>query len=541
MKKNSFLGGAFIASAAVIITKILGLLYVIPFYSIIGEKGGALYGYAYTIYNLFLIISVAGIPLAISKLTSEYNTLEKDEEKVRMYKLARIIITIFSVISFLICFIFAEPIARLILGTLEGGNTISDVAFVVKIVSFSLLIIPQLSISRGYLQGHKYITVPSISQVIEQIVRIAVLLVGSFLVLKVFNLSLRTGVGVAVFASAIGGLIAYFYLISKMRKNKDKLNTNNNNKECKTTDKEIIKKLIGYAIPFIIINLANTLYNATDMVLILRTLTHLGFTAEQTETISSIFTTWGAKLAIIISSVSSGLVISMIPNIVSSFVKKDIEDVNNKFNKALQILLLIILPLALILFLLASPVWGIFYGNESIYGPAIVKYTFLITFMDCIYMVINSLLQGLNKYKLVFTSVILGLLANLILDVPLMLLFNKMGLYPFYGAILATGVGYTISILIPIINLKKTFKFEYSSTIKIIPKLLLSLCLIILSSFLLNNFITINQTNKGMQIMVIVLYTICFAVIHVIINRKNLWEVLPGPMKEKLSRFKKKH
>ena len=65
MKKNGFMEGAIIATIAIIISKVLGVLYVIPFYKIIGEQGGALYGYAYNIYNIFLIISSAGIPLAI--------------------------------------------------------------------------------------------------------------------------------------------------------------------------------------------------------------------------------------------------------------------------------------------------------------------------------------------------------------------------------------------------------------------------------------------------------------------------------------------
>ena len=68
MKKNTFVEGTFIATFAIIITKILGVLYVIPFYKIIGEQGGDLYSYAYNVYNLFLNISTAGIPIAVSKI-----------------------------------------------------------------------------------------------------------------------------------------------------------------------------------------------------------------------------------------------------------------------------------------------------------------------------------------------------------------------------------------------------------------------------------------------------------------------------------------
>ncbi len=111
MKKDSFLKGTLIASIAIIITKILGVLYVIPFYKIIGETGGVLYSYAYNIYNLFLNISTAGIPIAISMLISEYVTLGKIDAKERTFKVGKKIILTFSVISFLTLFIFSDSIA----------------------------------------------------------------------------------------------------------------------------------------------------------------------------------------------------------------------------------------------------------------------------------------------------------------------------------------------------------------------------------------------------------------------------------------------
>ena len=187
LKKSSFLEGAFIATLCIIISKVLGVIYVIPFYKIIGEQGGTLYGYAYNIYNVFLTMSSAGIPLAISKLTSEYSALNMQEKKARMYDIATKIIIIFSIVSFLICFIFAPQLSNLIIGDLEGGNTLEDVTFVIRLISFALLVIPSLSIKRGYLQGHRYIKEPSISQVIEQVVRIAVILIGSYVCTYIFR------------------------------------------------------------------------------------------------------------------------------------------------------------------------------------------------------------------------------------------------------------------------------------------------------------------------------------------------------------------
>ena len=87
MKKNTFKEGAVIATLAIVISKVLGIIYVIPFYSLIGERGGALYGYAYSIYGLFLNLSTAGIPLAISKITSEYSALNQNYLKEKSYKI----------------------------------------------------------------------------------------------------------------------------------------------------------------------------------------------------------------------------------------------------------------------------------------------------------------------------------------------------------------------------------------------------------------------------------------------------------------------
>ena len=137
MKKSSFLQGALIATLGIIISKILGVIYVIPFYAIVGEQGGALYGYAYNIYSIFLGVASVGLPLAISKLVSEYNALGYYYAKERVYTLGRKVITTLGIIVFLTLIIFAPHIAYLIIGDIKGGNTIEDVSYVVRMVSFA--------------------------------------------------------------------------------------------------------------------------------------------------------------------------------------------------------------------------------------------------------------------------------------------------------------------------------------------------------------------------------------------------------------------
>lgn len=533
LKKSGFLEGAFIATLCIIITKVLGIIYVIPFYKIIGEQGGTLYGYAYNIYNIFLIISSAGIPLAISKLTSEYHTLKQDDKKVRMYQIATKIITIFSVLSFLICFIFAPQLSNLIIGELEGGNTIEDVTFVIRLISFALLIIPMLSIKRGYLQGHTYIKEPSISQIIEQVVRIAIIIIGSYLCVHIFKLPLKFAVGVSVLAAAIGGLATYVYLTIVTNKNKKQIGLEEKVHSNKKTDREIVKKIITYSIPFIVINLANTIYTFTDMVLVIRTLPKLGFTATDTEFISSVFTTWGVKFNTIITSISTGLIISLIPNMVKDYTEKNYPAVNQNFNKCLKIILLIIVPLAIFISCMSTSMWNVFYGNNN-YGQMIIKYTIIVTILDCMYMVINSLMQSINKRKVIYFSVVTGLLLNLILDIPFMHLFNNLNLPAYYGAITATLVGFLVSNTISLIYLNKEMHIDYKETLLTIPRFILSTVLLIAILTLFKNILPISSTSRLVQLANILLSGLIGGGIYLLINFKSIKTILPPKLLKKL-------
>ncbi len=532
LKKSSFLEGAFIATACIFISKILGIIYVIPFKQIIGDQGGALYGYAYNIYNVFLTISSVGIPFAICKLTSEYTALGENNKKVRMYRIATAIIIAFSVFSFLVCFLFAEPLANLIIGEIDGGNTMKDVVFVIRCISFTLLIVPLLSIKRGYLQGHKYINQPSLSQVIEQLARIVIILIGSFVFVKVFG-SVKNAVGISVLAAGIGGLIAFLYLSQIVRKNRSELSLNCECTHSRELDKQIIKEIIVCAVPFIIINLANTLYTSTDMVLVLRFLPKLGFSGNETEFISSVFTTWGTKYNAIITAVSTGLIVSLIPHIVSDYTKGKLEQVNENFNKCLKMILLIITPLSCFISLMANSFWTVFYG-KSVYGPKIIRFTILVTILDCLYMVLNSLMQSLNKKHIIYYSVILGLVLNLVLDVPAMYIFKALGLDAYYGAIFATLCGFILSNTLSLVYLRRNMKLNYSETLRTIPRVAFSLIILVAMGILFNVILPTSSSSRIVQMINIAVSGIFCGGVYLVINLKALRTVLPEKLVKKL-------
>ena len=520
MKKNTLIEGALVATIGIIIVKVIGLLYVVPFNAIIGEQGGALYGYAYNIYNLFLAISSAGFPFAISKLTSEYSALGYKKAIKDTYKISLKIISIISVIAFLLLFIFAPQIGKLIIGESTGGNSYSDIAFVIRMISFAILVVPFLSVTKGFLQGHKYIGPTSVSQIIEQVIRVLIILVGSFVALKIFNTDMKTAIGISVCGAFFGGIVAYFYL--KIKINKSKLLPSDNIKDKEeVSKKEIIRKILTYSIPFIIISLIFNLYNTVDMILVSRTMRDiLGMSVNTTESVVGIFTTWGVKLNNIILSVITGLTTSLIPNIVSSYTKKNMKDVDNKFNKALQYILFIMVPCTLFLSFLAEPVWTLFYG-ESYYGPIVYKVFVFSALFGGLYSIVVNTLQGLSKYKLVIVTVLIGLILNTILDVPMMLLVHKLGYNISYGAILAACIGYSVSVIISLAVLHKKYKFNFSDTRKKLPGYVISWLIFEIVIVLLKLVVPTNLDGRLIQIPIILLFGVVSFGIYILIHYFN--------------------
>ena len=506
MKKNAFMEGAVIATLGIILVKFIGLIYVIPFNAIIGEKGGALYGYGYNIYNLFLSVSSAGFPFAISKITSEYSALGYKYAINKTYKIATTIISIISIVTFLLLFIFAPQIGHLIIGNSTGGNSIEDIAFVIRMVSFAILIIPFLSVSKGFLQGHKYIKLTTDSQIIEQIVRVLIIVIGSYVALRIFHTDLKIAVGIAVSGAFFGGLVACLFLNFKIKKAKLLSNTRKEENNNNIQTKEIIRKIITYSIPFIVVSLIYNLYNTVDMILVSRTMGDiLHIPMEQVESVLGVFTTWGVKLNNILLAVTTGLTTSLIPNIVSSYTKNDMKDVNAKFNKALQCTILIILPATIFLSLLVKPVWMLFYGNSN-YGPIVYKLFVFTALFGGLHSVVANTLQGLSKYKLVIICVLTGLVINTICDVPFMLISNKLGFEVSYGAIIAAILGYSLSTIIALIVLIKKYKFSFSDTLKRLPSYILATSIFVLVILGLKLIIPINLTGRIIQIPILLIY-----------------------------------
>ena len=521
MKRTGFLAGAFISVLGIVICKVIGLVYVIPFYAIIGTQGGALYSYAYSIYNVFLNLATSGIPVAMSKVVSEYNEMKFYNTKERVFKIGLKVISLLCIISFLVLFIFAPSLANMIIGGVEGGNSVEDVTMVIRVISTAVLVVPFLSVSKGYLQGHKIMQVSAISDILEQLARVTVILLGSFLALKVFHLSLNTAVGVAVFGATAGAIVAYFYVFLKIRKAKDlKRNEKPKIEEKKITNKALVRKIVFYAMPFVIISLLQSIYVMVDVFTVVKGLVGLGYTTAISENVVSVIQTWGSKLNMIVMSISTGIITSLIPTIASAYAVRNMKEVNGKITQALQTLCLVTIPLSVGISFMSSAVWTVFYGYDEL-NSSIFKLLILSQIPLSICSVMVNTNQTMNKTKVTIAALLGSLIFKILLNVPFMHLFSFLGIESYYATISLNMIIDTLASLYLLKKIKKETGISYMRALRSFIKIIMCTLIMVLGLSILNLFIPSFSVNRMESILYIILYGVLGVVIYFFVAYKS--------------------
>ena len=143
-------------------------------------------------------------------------------------------------------------------------------------------------------------------------------------------------------------------------------------------------------------------------------------------------------------------------------------------------------------------------------------------------------MQSINKRKIIYFSVVTGLLLNLILDIPFMNLFYNLNLPAYYGAITATLVGFLVSNTISLIYLNKEMHIDYKETLLTIPRFILSTILLIAMLKLFKHYLPINNPRRIIQLINILLTGIVSGGVYILINFKSIKTILPPKLLKKL-------
>ncbi len=463
---SKLIRGTLILTAATFFSKFLGLIFVIPFEWLVETEevsGGALYSYAYTPYTVFLSISTLGLPLAVSKFVSKYNALGDYVTGRRLLRSGLIVMSISGFFAFLLLFSLAEWIAGILVSRGAGrGNSMEDVTMVIRLVSTALIIVPIMSLVRGYFQGFQSMGPTGLSQVIEQVVRIGFILISAFLVMIVFKGEVSTAVGFATFAAFIGALASLIVLLWYWKRRKPHLDKLlKNSVDHKISLPKMYKELIRYAIPFVAVGLAIPLYQVIDMVTVNKALQRgFGYDLATAESYYAVLQTYSQKLIMIPVSIATGLALTVIPLITTLYTKKDFPILQSQITKIFEMVLFLTVPAGVGLALLGLPAYSLLFSKNIEIGGMVLSWYAPTAIVFALFTVTAAILQGINKQRFAVYSLLMGIFVKLSLNYILIANFGIV------GAIIGTNLGYLLSIVINALIIKRYAKYQFRPVYK---------------------------------------------------------------------------
>ncbi|MEG1547941.1 MAG: polysaccharide biosynthesis protein [Clostridia bacterium] len=355
-KSKSFVQGAAILAVAGLIVKIIGALFRIPLANDVGSIGMSYYEVAYPYYAWLLVISSAGLPTAISKMVSERVTLGDYRGANKVFRTALILLCGIGVVTSLLMFFGADALASI--------STFDKASLSFKALAPALLFVSIMCAFRGYLQGMQLMMGTAISQIVEQVGKLAI---GYTLAIKMLPMGpeyAAMGALIGVTISEVLALIVIilFYASQKRRS----FGRQRAAVELQRDSGPVLKAIILMAVPITIGASISPLTGIVDSALIGSTLLNLGFTQENAQIAYSLLRTNVTTLVNMPGVLTMALAMSLVPAISASITRKDYSGAKTVSRLGLKLALVIGLPCAAGMFVLASQILSLLYPNLSI-------------------------------------------------------------------------------------------------------------------------------------------------------------------------------
>ena len=444
-KDSNFLVQGSILAAASIISRIIGLLYRLPMTDIIGDTGNNYYSCAFEVYNIMLIISSYSLPLAVSKLVSARIAKGERKQAYQVFKGALLFAIISGAIVALIVYFGAEMFTSMLQTPLS--------IFALKILAPVLIVVAVLGVLRGFFQGLGNMLPSAVSQIIEQIVN-AIVSIWAAYVLFQYGTKVGQVLGdperYAAAWGAAGGtlgtnlgavsalLFMLFVFYAYMRVFKKKMKREKNVEV--DSFAYIMKILVITIIPVL---LSSTIYNISgilDQGIFKNIAIAQNYKPEQIDVWWGVFSGKYKVLINVPISIASALAASSVPALTAAFTKKNIEEVRYQIGSAIRFIMLISIPCAVGMGVLAEPTLKLVrLSDESGLAAVMLRYGAVSIVFFSLSTLSNGLLQGINRMKEPVKNAAMALLLHVIVLVVLMYGF-KLNIYAVIFANAAFGL-----------------------------------------------------------------------------------------------------
>ncbi len=359
--RDGFVLQAGILAMAGIIVRIIGILYRSPLVAIIGDEGNGYYNRAYLLYTMILMVSTYGIPSAISKIISGKLAKREYRNVHRIFLGALGYVMVMGGIGSLVCFFFADDIV--------GAGS----AQVLRIFAPTIFLSGLLGLFRGYFQAHKSMVHTSVSQVLEQIVNALVSLGAAYgLMSLVRDQSPGTQAIYGAMGSAMGTgagvLTAFLFMLLCYGVNNDlfKKRRNRDRTPAVMRYKEVLLLIVAMVTPVILSTCIYNISSSLNLEIYCNLTQRLkGYTEAQATTLAGLFSGKANQITNIPIAISTAMSAAVIPTVSASFAKEDREGMKRQIQTAVKTTMMISIPAAVGLAVLAKPIVYVLYPQPD--------------------------------------------------------------------------------------------------------------------------------------------------------------------------------
>ncbi len=405
---SKFLKGTMILTISSIIVKVIGSLNWIILSRVLGGEGIGLYQMGFPIYLMAITVSSAGVPVAISIITSEKLANKDYRGAKRVFNVSLRLLLVSGLLFSSALFFGADfLINQHIIRDSRAYYSIIALAPAVFFVTF-------LASFRGYLQGWQIMTPTATSEVVEQLVRVITMLVFADLFMP-YGLAYAAG-GASMGAGA-GAFCALLVLMWFYRRLKRRLHAEIEAQDDSIPQESaghIIKRLLKLALPVSLTSLMLPIGANLDLLIVPQRLEVAGFNVRHATELFGYLTGMAVPLVNLATIFTAAMTISLVPSISESRALERFDAIRDKIRLAFRVAMIITFPCFMGLFFLAEKVAALIYNAPGAAG-AIQTMSVGILFLG-MHQISTGILQGLGKTAIPVINMILACVVKVVMS-----------------------------------------------------------------------------------------------------------------------------
>lgn len=408
-KRRTYIRGAAVLSATMVIAKILSMVFRLPVNNILGDEGAGHFAITYQIYTVLLAVSTSGIPVALSRLISAAASTGRPQQVKRYFSTALLSFTLLGIAVSLLMFFFAEQLALL----LHDANAAPGI----RVLSPAVLFVCMTSVYEGYGQGHNDMLPTSLKQITEVLCKVLLGLIAAFWLDAKGHASPVIAAG-AIIGTPIGLFFALLLLVVHKRKTGKAPPAHTVVYQADKPDGRgtTLKSIFKVSAPITVSAAFMSILTLVDTIVVRNRLhTGAGFPLETVDTLFGVYAK-GQSLRSLPSVLVVPVTISIIPIIAAALANNRQRAAKAVTETSLKLTNVLSMPMGLGLCVLAHPIFNILYPGSNENGPACLSVLGIASYFVCLQLMTTAILHANGQERPTMVSFLSGGAAQIIVD-----------------------------------------------------------------------------------------------------------------------------